>query len=82
MDDRFGVGFALERVSLRLQFLAQLEEILDNAVVNDDEVAAAITVGMGVNGIRLAVRGPAGVPNPDRAGDGLSNLPASRRTSM
>ena len=59
MGDDLGIGFGPELVSRFLQPLLQREEVLDDAVVNDDNFAAAVTVGVGVVLVRLAMRSPA-----------------------
>jgi len=56
-------------VAGRDQLVAQLAEVLDDAVVDDGDPAGAVAVGMGVEVARSTVRGPAGVAEPDsRAG--------------
>ena len=51
------------------QLVAQLAEVLHDAVVNDRDAARAIAVRMGVEVARPAVSGPASVAQPDpRAG--------------
>ncbi len=40
MRDHFGVGFRIEAIALRLQFLAQLGVVLDDAVVHHGDLVA------------------------------------------
>ena len=47
------------------------EVILDDAVVDDDEGAGAVAVGMGVLFGGTAVGGPAGVADAEGAGEGV-----------
>jgi hypothetical protein len=47
--------------------LLQREEVLDDAVVDDDDVAGAVAVRVRVVLVRLAVRGPAGVAHAEVA---------------
>ena len=61
MCEDLGVGLALKVMAAALQLLAQLGEVLDDAVVDDGDTTVAAGVGMGVNDRRLAVSGPAGV---------------------
>jgi hypothetical protein len=51
--------------STRGEFGAQLEEVFEDAVVNDDDLAVGAAVGVRVVLGRRAVRGPAGVTDPD-----------------
>ena len=69
LDDDFGVGIGVEFHALGGQFVAQLEEVLDDAVVDDDHALRAAQVGVGVFGVRRAVRGPAGVTDARRPAD-------------
>ena len=63
MREDFGIGLALKVMSAALQLLAQLGEVLDDAVVDDGDTTVATGVGMGVGNRRLSVGGPAGVAN-------------------
>jgi hypothetical protein len=47
------------------EFSLQFEIILDNAVVNHDEAASAIAMGMRVFLCRASMRGPTGVANAE-----------------
>jgi len=58
VDDDLGVGLGPERVPLRAQFPFQGEVVLDNAVVDDDQAARAVHMGMSVFLARPAVRRP------------------------
>ena len=61
VSDDFGVGFGDERVAELLELALQVEVILDDAVVNDDDLAGAVLVRMCVLLCRPAVRGPSRV---------------------
>ena len=61
------VSFGAELVSHLLQPLLQREKVLDDAVVNDDHLAGAIAVRMGVVLVRLSMRGPPRVAHPERS---------------
>ena len=63
MRDDFGIGLGDELVAELLQLALQVEVVLDDAVVHDDDLAAAVLVGMRVLFGRAAVRGPARVPH-------------------
>src|SRR6185503_2727484 len=66
-----GVGLAVETMAeLRERGLA-LSEVLEDAVVGDDDLAGAVGLGMGVELRRPSVRGPARVPDPGRPDGGL-----------
>jgi len=58
-------------VPFALQLVLQLEVVLDDAVVDDDDLAGAIAVRVGVLLRRPAVRRPAGVADAELAGDRL-----------
>ena len=62
-----GVGLGAELASLVLQLLLQQSIILDHAVVDHGQFAGGVEVGMGVRLGRLAVGGPAGVADAERA---------------
>jgi hypothetical protein len=68
MRDDLGVGFGDEPVALGLKLMFQREVILDDTVVNDDDVAFAVPVGVRVLFGRPAVRRPPRVA--DAAGGG------------
>ena len=65
--DDLGVGFGDELVALRGQLALQLEIVFDDAVVDDDDAAGAVAVGMGVLFGWAAVRGPARVADAEGA---------------
>ena len=65
VDDGFGIGLGFELVPLGGQLVAQLAEILDDAVVNGRDIACLMRVGVGLVGD--AMGGPAGVANADGA---------------
>ena len=59
--DDFGVGLGDELVALALQLLLQIEVVLDDAVVDDDDLAGAVAVRVRVLLGRPAVCRPARV---------------------
>ena len=63
--ERLGVRVGSEDVAALAQAVAQLLEVLDDAVVDDRDLARAVGVGMGVEVIRPAVRRPARVGEAD-----------------
>ena len=67
VGDDLGVGFGDELVALRGEFALEVEVILDDAVVDDDDAAGAVAMGMGVFFGGAAVRGPAGVADAEGA---------------
>src|SRR5947207_1965515 len=69
MRDHFGVGLAAECRAGLFQLLAQLAKILDDAVVHDREPLGGVRMGVVLG--RLAVGRPAGVADPDGAGERL-----------
>src|SRR6185295_11675178 len=58
MRDDLRVGFGDERVALRLELELQIEIVLDDAVVDDDDLARAVAVRMRVLLGRPAMRRP------------------------
>jgi len=60
VGDDLGIGLAREGVVL--EFLLEFEVVLDDAVVDDRDLASAIVVGMRIRIRRLPVGRPAGVP--------------------
>ena len=73
MQHRLGVGLGLEHVALGGELVAQLLEVLDDAVVHDRD--ALVHVRMGVALDRLAVRGPARVADAGAALQGMVGEP-------
>jgi hypothetical protein len=71
VDDDFAVGLGFEDGAFGPELFAQLEEVLDDAVVDDDDFAGHAHVGVGVAGVGLAVGGPAGVADAEPAVDGF-----------
>ena len=69
MRDDLGVRLGLELVADLLESLLDREEVFDDAVVDDHDLAGAVAVRMGVVLVRLAVRGPARVAHAERAFD-------------
>ncbi len=59
VQHRLGVGLGLEGVALGGELVAQLLEVLDDAVVHDGDAIVHVRVGVALD--RLAVRGPARV---------------------
>ena len=65
MQHRLGVGLGLELVTLGGQFVSQLLEVLDDAVVDHRHPLVHVRVGVALD--RLAVRGPARVADAGMA---------------
>ena len=65
MHDDLGIGFGLEDRAVLLEPFAQLAKILDNAVVNNGDAIGGVRMRVVLG--RLAVGGPAGVPDPGMA---------------
>ena len=61
VGENLGIGFALKVMATALQLLAQLGEVLDDAIVDDGDATVAAGVRVGVDDGRLAVGSPAGV---------------------
>ena len=89
--DDFGIGLGDERVALPLKLLLQIEIVLDDAVVNDDDLARAVAVRVRVLFGGPAVRRPPRMADAVVAGDRVQavmtsssrdSLPALRRKSM
>ncbi len=79
MGDRLRVGFRRQRVTARLEAVAQLAEVLDDPVVDDRDVAGAVLVRVGVQIVRPAVSRPARMSQADRrvrrpVGDGRREI--------
>ena len=74
MGDDLGVGLRRELVAVGDQRGAQLGEVLDDAVVDDGDVAGEMRMRVGLVG--NAVGGPAGVADADRAFERLGGQPA------
>ena len=74
MRDHFGVGFAAKARRPFLQLLAQLAEVLDDAVVHDREHVGGVRMRVVLG--RLAVGRPAGVADADQALQRLAVQPA------
>ena len=66
VGEDLGVGLGGEPVAPREEAVAELPEVLDDAVVDDRHVARAVHVGMGVEVVGPAVGGPAGMGEADR----------------
>src|SRR6266700_2160625 len=65
MGDHLGIGLGSEFRALLLQLLAQLAEVLDDAVVHDRQPVGGMR--MGVVLVRPAVSGPSGMADADHA---------------
>ena len=61
----FGIGAGGEHVAFGLQVHFQLGRVLDDAVVDDGDLAVRAHMRVGVRVARLAVGGPAGVADAD-----------------
>ncbi len=70
VGDDFGVGFGDEFVAGCGELCLEGEIVFDDAVVDDDERAGAVAVGVGVLFGGAAVGGPAGVADAEGAVDG------------
>ena len=57
------VGLGREGHALAGELFLELQVILDDAVVDQGDLAVPADVGMGIHVVGLAVRGPAGVPD-------------------
>ena len=83
MGKDLGVGLGGEDVAFGLQFLPQRMIVFDDAVMDDDQIAGAIAMGMGVLGGRRAMGGPAGMAKTDMGGAMIaSSMMASRCDSL
>ena len=69
--DDLGVGVSAERVPGIGEPLLERDEVLDDAVVDDDDPSRAVTVRVGIVLARFAMRRPARVADPEVAGDWL-----------
>ena len=67
LGDDLGVRLGAESVALVQQLLLELDVVFNDAVVDNGDFAALADVGVGVDIVRLAVGGPAGVADADRA---------------
>ena len=68
VGDDLGVGLGAEAVAAGDELGAQLAVVLDDAVVDDDDVAGGVGVGVGVGAGCLAVGGPARVADGGATG--------------
>ncbi len=79
VGDGLGVGLGAEDVTGRLELVAQLDEVLDDAVVDDRQLAGAVDVRVGVEVVGAAVRRPARVAQA--GGRGRASRPRARRAA-
>ena len=90
VNDDFRIGIGVEFDSLECKFLAQLQEVLDDAVVDHNHLAGRPDVRVCVPRAGFAMRSPTGVSNAKQPLDRLVgykrkqviSFPASRRTSI
>ena len=68
VGEHLGVGLRLELVAVGAQPLLDLEVVLDDPVVDDDERALAVGVGVGVLLGRTAMGRPARMADAERTG--------------
>ena len=80
MGDHFGIGLAFEARAVPLQLLAQLPEILDDAVMHDGDAARHMRMGVSLDG--RAMRGPARVADAGRARERLPVEPLAKRAEL
>jgi hypothetical protein len=73
VGDDLGVGIRAKLRAALLQLLAQLAEILDDAIVDDGKALGGMRVRVMFG--RSAVGRPAGVANADRASERLTREP-------
>ena len=71
VGDDFGIGFGDELVALGGEFALEVEVVFDDAVVDDDDAAGAVAMGMGIFFGGAAVGGPAGVADAEGAVEGM-----------
>jgi hypothetical protein len=74
-----GVGLGQEAMAHDLQLGAQLAIVLNDAVVHHRQAAGRIAVRMRIGLGRLAMGGPAGVPDAAPAGRGFAGQPVLQR---
>ncbi len=67
MDDHLCVGLTAKYIAFGLQFLAQFQEVLHDAVLHHDQVALCAAVGMGVALAGRPMSGPARMADADPA---------------
>ncbi len=78
--DHFGVRRRAKDIALPGQFLAKHREVLDHAVMHQHHFAIAAEVRVRVLLNRRTMRGPAGMPQADRAGQRLRTMQLARRS--
>ena len=66
VGEHLRVRLGRERMATRQQPAAQVAEVLDDAVVDDRDIAGAVHMGMGIEVVRPAVGRPARVGQADR----------------
>ncbi len=70
MGEYLGIRIGGERVPEILQLLLERQEVLDDAVVDDNELARWVGMGVSIEIAWLAVSGPPGVADADRSLNG------------
>ena len=71
VGDNFGVGFRDEDVALVDEFAFQVEVVFNDSIVDYDDAACAVAMGVGVFFGGAAVGGPAGVADAVGAVEGM-----------
>ena len=71
MSNDFRIRFRTEVVPFFKQAFLQFHVVFNDPVVNDDEIAIFIRMGMGIDVRRTAVRCPTGVTDAGRPDDGM-----------
>ena len=66
VGDDLGICRGTEDITERLEVVAEGRIVLDDAVMDDDDFAVATDMGVGVDIVGFAVRGPAGVADAGR----------------
>ena len=69
--DDLGIGLGDERVPLALQFLLQIEVVLDDPVVDHDDLSRAVAVRVRILFRRPTVRGPTRVADAVFTNEGI-----------
>jgi hypothetical protein len=67
VSEHFCVCFRFKHMSAPLQFVLEVKEILDDAVMDDSQRLLFVDMRMCISFIRLPMGCPPGMPNTDRA---------------